>query len=162
MTQVQIPPPPQELSKLGRAAFLWFTQIFTRLTSASQTLWSQIDTANSALTDLEDRSHSLLENVLSVDETDSDTTKNKHTSNALAKSSADHQAATSAHGAIGDLIGSGNTASVASAGVVLQATAVSDLGQNISDPPTETEVQAISDKIDELLASLRTAGVVDT
>ena len=40
--------------------------------------------------------------------------------------------------------------------------AVVDLNQNISDPPTETEVQAISDKIDELLAALRLPELMDT
>jgi hypothetical protein len=35
------------------------------------------------------------------------------------------------------------------------ATAVADLNQTISDPPTQAEVQAISDKVDELLAALR-------
>ena len=40
--------------------------------------------------------------------------------------------------------------------------AVADLNQNISDPPTEAEVQAISDKIDELLAALRLPQLMDT
>ena len=160
--QIQLPPPPKELAQLGRAAFLWFSQIFGRLTSANQILWTQVDKATSALSDIEDRSHSVLDNVLSVDETSSDATKNKHTSNALAKASTDHQAATNAHGATGSVIGSGDTAGTASVGVVLQATAVADLNQNISDPPTESETQAISDKVDEILASLRTAGTMDT
>ena len=33
-----------------------------------------------------------------------------------------------------------------------------DLNQTISDPPTQAEVQAISDKVDELLSNLRDAG----
>jgi len=41
-----------------------------------------------------------------------------------------------------------------------QGAAVADLNQTISDPPTDTEVQAISDKVDELLASLRAAGII--
>lgn len=41
-----------------------------------------------------------------------------------------------------------------------QAAAVADLNQTISDPPTQAEVQAISDKIDELLAALRAAGLM--
>lgn len=43
-----------------------------------------------------------------------------------------------------------------------QAAAVADLNQTISDPPTQAEVQAISDKMDELLASLRAANLLDT
>lgn len=42
--------------------------------------------------------------------------------------------------------------------VVAQGTAVADLDQTISDPPTQAEVQALSDKVDELLAALRGAG----
>lgn len=41
-----------------------------------------------------------------------------------------------------------------------QAAAVADLNQTISDPPTQAEVQAISDKVDELLAALRAAGMM--
>ena len=40
------------------------------------------------------------------------------------------------------------------------AAAVADLDQDISASYTEAEVQAISDKVDALLAALRTAGLV--
>lgn len=43
-----------------------------------------------------------------------------------------------------------------------QAGAVADLNQTISNPPTQTEVQDISDKVDELLDALRTAGIIAT
>lgn len=56
---------------------------------------------------------------------------------------------------------------VRTAGLAIPATAVvgdqaaiADLNQDISDPPTEAEVQAISDKVDEILAMLRTSGVL--
>ena len=39
--------------------------------------------------------------------------------------------------------------------------AVDDLGQSISGTYTQAEVQAISDKVDELLAALRTSGLLD-
>jgi len=42
------------------------------------------------------------------------------------------------------------------------ATPVTDLDQTISASPTQAEVQAISDKIDELLAALRAASIVKT
>jgi len=42
-------------------------------------------------------------------------------------------------------------------GTVFKAAAVSDLGQTISNPPTQIEVQDLSDKVDELLAAMRTA-----
>lgn len=38
------------------------------------------------------------------------------------------------------------------------AAAVADLGQTISGTYDQAEVQAISDKVDELLAAMRTAG----
>lgn len=45
-------------------------------------------------------------------------------------------------------------------GTNLQGAAVADLGQVISATYVAAEVQAISDKVDALLASLRTAGVI--
>jgi len=45
---------------------------------------------------------------------------------------------------------------------VLRASAIADLSQTITDPPTQAEVQAISDKVDALLAALRTSGVLAT
>lgn len=44
----------------------------------------------------------------------------------------------------------------------LPGTAVADLNQTISASPTQAEVQAISDKIDALLAVLRTANVIES
>lgn len=38
--------------------------------------------------------------------------------------------------------------------------AISDLNQTISDPPTQAEVQAISDKVDEILNALRNANII--
>lgn len=49
-------------------------------------------------------------------------------------------------------------ATTGATGVVNKATAIVDLNQTISDPPTQTEVQDISDKIDALLAAMRVAG----
>ena len=50
--------------------------------------------------------------------------------------------------------------SATQAGPIKQGAAVDDLEQDISASYTEAEIQAISDKIDELLAELRTAGVI--
>lgn len=47
-------------------------------------------------------------------------------------------------------------------GLVKQTVAVPDLSQTISSPPTQAEVQAISDKVDEWLAKERTSGQLDT
>jgi len=38
--------------------------------------------------------------------------------------------------------------------------AIADLDQTISDPPTRDEVQAISDKVDEILSALRNANII--
>lgn len=51
-----------------------------------------------------------------------------------------------------------DAATVPLRGVVKQTAAVADLSQTITDPPTQAEVQAISDKIDEWLAKERTSG----
>lgn len=42
------------------------------------------------------------------------------------------------------------------------AGAVEDLGQDISASYDEAEVQAISDKVDEMLAALRAAGIMES
>lgn len=39
---------------------------------------------------------------------------------------------------------------------------IADLNQTITNPPTQAEVQAISDKVDELLAALRAAETMDS
>ena len=38
--------------------------------------------------------------------------------------------------------------------------AITDLNQTIANPPTQAEVQSISDKIDEMLTALRTADII--
>ena len=43
-----------------------------------------------------------------------------------------------------------------------QGTAVTDLAQTISVAYDQAEVQALSDKVDELLGVLRTAGIIAT
>lgn len=42
-----------------------------------------------------------------------------------------------------------------------QQDAINDLDQTISDPPTQAEVQEISDKVDTILAMLREHGLID-
>lgn len=46
--------------------------------------------------------------------------------------------------------------------VLVKQAAEADLSQTISDPPTQSEVQAISDKVDAILAVLRSANVLST
>lgn len=58
----------------------------------------------------------------------------------------------------------GGTTQWAPFGIVgaVRGAAVADLGQTISNPPTQAEVQALSDKVDELLGALRTANLIAT
>ena len=51
-----------------------------------------------------------------------------------------------------------DNAGAATRGLVLEAANVADLNQVISSPPTQAEVQAISDKVDEILAEIQAAG----
>ena len=37
---------------------------------------------------------------------------------------------------------------------------ITDLNQTITNPPTQAEVQALSDKVDEILAKLRISGII--
>jgi hypothetical protein len=53
-----------------------------------------------------------------------------------------------------------NSAEMDTLAAAIPVAAEADLNQTISDPPTQAEVQAISDKVDALLAKLRTAGVI--
>ena len=52
-------------------------------------------------------------------------------------------------------------ATTALAGRVKQTAAIADLNQTITDPPTQSEVQAISDKVDAMLAGQRTSGQLE-
>lgn len=74
---------------------------------------------------------------------------------------------TAATGNVEELTGTQATALLDAAttsnfGLVKKIATIADLNQTITNPPTQAEVQAISDKIDELLAAARTAGVLNT
>lgn len=47
-------------------------------------------------------------------------------------------------------------------GVLGAGIAVTDLNLTVADPPTQVQVQAVADKLDDLLDSLRTAGHIAT
>lgn len=63
---------------------------------------------------------------------------------------------------IADVLDCDNHTSGTTNFVLIQQAAEADLSQTISDPPTQAEVQAISDKIDALLTKLRSANVLAT
>jgi hypothetical protein len=59
-------------------------------------------------------------------------------------------------------VGGSITAPYVNVVLPVQQPAISDLNQTISDPPTQAEVQAISDKVDEILAMLRAFPAIAT
>lgn len=62
-----------------------------------------------------------------------------------------------------DILSGGALKSAGSAVALIAAqSAIADLNQDISASYVEAEVQAISDKVDAILAALRSAGVIAT
>lgn len=59
-------------------------------------------------------------------------------------------------------VAANQVATTATAGLVKKAAAVADLGLTISNPPTQSEVDTIMDKVNALLAALRSAGSLAT
>jgi hypothetical protein len=164
----------------GRDSPAWFRQLWNASRDTiTSLLWADIDKTGSTLADIETRTHSALQSIGEADDTDTDTVKDKHVSNAQVKGYADatsaattHIAATNAHGATGDLIGAGDLADTGAAGVIVQGAAVADVAS--ADAATQTagyvqaDVQSIATLANEtkaqlnaLLASLR-AGAIDT
>ena len=92
--QKSLPPPPIR-SEPGSRAWNgpdgWYARLQARVDETAQILWTQVDTAGSNLTDIETRLHSSLQSIGELDETDTDATLDKHTSNNIAKSNKDHR-----------------------------------------------------------------------
>lgn len=81
---------------------------------------------NTSLSDITTRPHSALQSIGEADDTDTDTVKDKHVSNAQMKTTTDHIAASNAHGATGDIIGNEDYATTLLYGVVKKAAAQTD------------------------------------
>ena len=162
MAQSPLPQPPREFERQGREVYLWFRQIYKRISDAAQIAWTQLDLTGSSLSDLTTRPHSQLQSIGLSDDTDTDATQDKHISNLQAKTWTDndakaaddtdtdatfdkhvsnakakawtdtktaydlHAAASNAHGATGNILGAGNTASAGTRGPVYQAAANTD------------------------------------
>ncbi|MEO5367265.1 MAG: hypothetical protein H7831_13135 [Magnetococcus sp. WYHC-3] len=85
---------------------------------------------------------------------------NPHPGSASTTELAAHVALSHAHGAQGPLVGRDDMATAQQAGVVRRAAAVSDVALVVSNPPAQSEVQALADRLDALLSALREAGLV--
>jgi hypothetical protein len=175
------PSPPPINAKIGSLEWLkWFNDTFLKLTGDGRLFWSQLDFTDSDLADLETKSHQSLDDILPADDTSADTTANRHVSDAAMKAATDHRAATSAHGATGDIVGTDDYATALLGGTVLLAAAVTDAtastvsvtSADASDLPTAitlvneikgdvntlvTDLNAVITQLNALLASKRTA-----
>jgi len=104
----------------------WWNDVFLKLTGDNRLYWEQINFDNSDLADLTTKSHQSLDSILPADDTSADTTANRHVTDAAMKAATDHRAATSAHGATGDIVGTDDYATALLGGTVLLAAAVTD------------------------------------
>lgn len=178
--------PPIPPSQRGdRDLVRWWNNVRTLLGDAAQIVWTQINFTGSLLTSIETRLHSNLQTIEGADDTDTDATQNKHVSNNDMKVNTDHVAATSAHGATGAVIGAGDLATTIAVGVVLEAAAVTDAvastvsvtSADATDLTTNntltneikgdvntlvTDVNAVKDQLNSLMANLRTSGALST
>jgi len=98
--QKPLPPPPIRSPADAKIWVDWYTHLQDRVTEDVQLMWSQTDKTNSDLADLETKAHASLDSIGVVDETDTNATLDKHTSNAISKLNKDHRDKTNlnAHG----------------------------------------------------------------
>lgn len=148
-----LPPVP---SGLPATISRWLTEVRRLLIDDGVIEWTRVSKTGSSLADLATRAHSALTGIGTNTHAQIDT----HISTATA-----HIAATTAHGSNGAVAGVADlpgTATTVAEGLVTQAGDVADLNQTISATYSQTEVQAISDKVDELLAAMRAADQLET
>ena len=119
--------------RVDRLTLSLLNAIIKRITETSGILWTQIDFTGSTIEDVEDVS-------ISAAATDQILRRN----------------------ASGVFVNTDATATTSKRGFVVQTGAIADLNQTITNPPTQAEVQAISNKIDALLAAMRTSGQLET
>jgi hypothetical protein len=166
MARKLIPPNPDFLPEEKRP--IYYAEL-NRILSDSGALLENAD-----LADMTTKPHASLDSVGVADDTDADTVQDKHVSNAQMKAVADHYAATSAHGATGDVVGTGDTATAGTAGVVLQSATQSDATVTVTGSAgatytateqgminaLKTDMDAMKVTIDALIDKLQAAGIM--
>lgn len=114
MSRVLTPPPDPRDTRRWR---MWTSELIKYIQGVGELSWNVIDLTDSDLADLTTRQHADLAGI--------GTNTHEQIDTAVTASSA-HIAATSAHGASGPLVGTGNVATTAAAGVVRKSAAVTD------------------------------------
>ena len=205
MSAIPVRPIPQTKDERERQAF--DRSVRRYLGEGGIVPWVRVDKAGALLTDIPTRPHSALQSIGQVDVTSSDTAKDKHVSNALAKGWEDHKSATgNPHGATTSDIAEGtrlfftdervddrvNALITIPAGDALtktyddaanslelsvtKASAVTDSSTTVSGTADltydaterdminalKTDVEALSSKLNTLLANLRSANLLST
>ena len=142
MSDNPLPPPPQGVDP---ETYKWIVKVLLpRVTKIAALNWEQVAKSGSSINDLDDPNPTDL---------------------------VQHIAATTAHGATGDLVGTGDLATTSAAGVVKQSATLTALAASTvtaSGSYTQAEVQDISDmakgasdKLDSLISAMKTAGLME-
>lgn len=152
MAKKLLPPNPEFLPPENRK--IYYAEL-NRVLSESDALLE-----GTSLEDVTARPHSALQDIEGADDTDTDTVKDKHVSNAQMKTTADHIAATNAHGATGDIVGNEDYATTSEYGVVKKAETQTDAtASTVSVTSTDagaTYTSAEQTLINELKADVNT------
>lgn len=147
-------------SPTGNRAWLdWFNRLDLYFGQGSFVDWNTDIVFNgSQISDIASRMHSALQSIAEANPASSNSVRDAHVSDNDMKLAQDHRSASDPH--------TGSAAHAAASnphtGSAGEATAIADLNQTITNPPTQAEVQAISNKIDALLAVLRTSGALSS
>lgn len=90
-------PPPNWATTRPRDEYRWYYRVTEILNGIVKTLWRNVDTTGSALTDIETRPHSDLQDILQADDTSNSSTTGKHVTDAQVKTYGDHVRITAAN-----------------------------------------------------------------
>lgn len=147
-----------------REVSVWLDELFRKLTEINALGWTNLDKGGSNLNEIATRNHDVLQGVNQVDETDTNTTKDKHVSNLLAKDWEDHK---DSHNPPGAAVANGVASAVSITG------ADADLAYSANERDLINELKAdvntliadvnlINTQLNALLASLRAVTLINT